>query len=58
MGKWIVIAVMFAAVVGGFGVFLHDLGVLAEDLYPWGKDGASMDGASCGSSREREDGDK
>ena len=46
MGKWITIAIMFAAVVGGFGVFLHDLGVLAEDLYPWGKDG------------EREDGDK
>ena len=35
----IIVGIIFAAVAGGFAAFLHDFGILAEDLYPWGKDG-------------------
>lgn len=39
-----VIGAILGVAAVGFGIFLREFGKLAEDLYPWGKDGKSWEG--------------
>lgn len=40
----VVVGIVLLTASAGFALFLRDFGRLADDLYPWGKDGETMEG--------------